>query len=84
MFRLLQEKSANWFEIGFEFDVSLDFRNSLKRDPSYSDRARLEAILDEWLKTTDQSRVTWQEFIEVMDCLKYADVIAQTKKIYCC
>ena len=80
MFRLLREKSADWFEIGFEFDVSLDFRNSLKRDSSYSDRTRLEVVLNEWSTTTDQCQVTWQEFIEVMRNLKYADIIAKTKE----
>ena len=81
MFRLLREKSANWNEIGLEFNVGLNFRKTLKHDPSVSDHARLEAVLNEWLTTTvDQRQVTWQEFIEVMHCLKYADVIAETKK----
>ena len=80
MFRLLRDKSANWFEIGLEFDVSLDFRNSLIHHPTYSDRARLEAVLNEWSTTTDQCQVTWQEFIEVMRSLKYADIIAKTKE----
>ena len=84
MYRLLQEKSANWSEIGRQFGTSLDFRNSLKHDPRASDSDRLEEVLNKWVtSTTDQHRVTWQEFIEVMRSLKYADVIAETKKSYC-
>ena len=84
MFRLLREKSADWSEIGLQFGISLNFRKSLKRDSSVSDSDRLEEVLNKWVtSTTDQHRVTWQEFIEVMRSLKYADVIAETKKSYC-
>ena len=80
MFRLLREKSADWSEIGLEFGISLNFRKSAKREQSTSDSDRLEAVLNEWVTTTDQRKVTWREFIEVMHCLKYADIIAKTKE----
>ena len=81
IFRLLREKSADWSEIGLEFGISANFRKIAKRDQGASDNDRLESVLNEWVTTTEpQCQVTWQEFIEVMRCLNYADVIARTKE----
>ena len=81
VFDLLKEKSPYWFDIGREFKVSLDVRESLShRVHSTSDRSCLEKVLNEWLSTTDQSLVTWEEFIRVLtDGLKYMKIVDQTK-----
>ena len=78
---LLKEKSPCWFDIGRELQVPLHIRESLGNNFRYtSDDGRLEKVLNEWLSTTDQSLVTWEEFIRVLtDGLKYMDIVEKTE-----
>ena len=80
VYQLLKGKSSHWSDIGREFDIPLDVRESLSNNLHYtSDLARLEMVLNEWLSTTDQSLVTWEEFIRVLsDRLKYMDIVHNT------
>ena len=80
IYHLLQNKSSHWFDIGRELGISLDARECLRNDLRYpSDRNRLEKVLSEWLSSTDQSLVTWKEFIRVLtDELNYMDIVDQT------
>ncbi len=80
MYKLLKGKSSHWSDIGRELGISFDTRESLRNDCRYpSDCERLEKVLSEWLSTTDQSLVTWEEFIRVLtDGLNYMDIVHQT------
>ena len=77
---LLKAKSPDWFDIGREFGIPHDVRKSMRNDLRYtSDHHRLEDVLSEWLSTTDQSLVTWEEFIKVLtDRLNYMDIVGKT------
>ena len=79
IYKLLKRKSSHWSDIGRELGISLDVRESLRNNLHYtSDHGRLEKILSEWLSTTDQSLVTWEEFIRVLtDGLNYMDIVDQ-------
>ena len=80
---LLKEKSPYWFDIGRGLRVALYVRESIRNDLHYtSDHSRLEKVLSEWLSTTDQSLVTWEEFIRVLtDGLNYMDIVEKTETI---
>ena len=79
MFKQLKGKASHWSGIGRELDISLDVRESIKNECYPSDRERLEKVLSEWLSTTDQSLVTWEEFIRVLtDELNYRDIVDKT------
>ena len=80
MYKLLKGNSSHWSDIGREFGISLDDRESLSNNLHYtSDHGRLEKVLSEWLSTTDQSLVTWEEFIKVLtDELNYMDIAEKT------
>ena len=81
LYKLLKGKSSHWSDIGRELGISFDVRESLRNDRHYtSDHYRLEEVLSEWLSTTDQSLVTWEEFIRVLtDELNYMDIVQHTK-----
>ena len=80
MLGLLREKSARWYEIGAAFGVSLNKRESIKNTAGYDD-SRLEQVLNAWLETSrEQSNVTWDEFIRILQELQYHDVLTNTKK----
>ena len=52
--------------------MDLAFRQSLKRDRGYSDRSRIEIVLNEWLTSSDS--ITWQEFMRVLrEDLEYTE-----------
>ena len=80
VYKLLKEKSSHWSYIGRELGISLDVRESLSHSVHYtSDLVCLEKVLSEWLSTTDQSLVTWEEFIRVLtDGLNYMDIVEKT------
>ncbi len=70
MLGLLREKSARWYEIGAAFGVSLNKRESIKNTAGYD--SRLELVLNAWLETScEQSNVTWDEFIRILQELQY-------------
>ncbi len=77
---VLKEKSPYWFDIGSGLGVPLHIRESLSHNVHYtSDHGRLEKVLSEWLSTTNQSLVTWEEFIRVLtDGLNYMDIVDKT------
>ena len=78
LYKLLKNKSSRWSEIGGQLGVPLNTRESLRMNGSYTDNNRLEMVLSEWL-TTDQSLVTWEEFIRVLTELEFMDIIEETK-----
>ncbi len=76
---LLREKSSRWYEIGAAFGVSLNDRESIKNTAGY-DNDRLQHMLNTWLETSEQSNVTWDEFIRILkDILGYNDIVKNTK-----
>ena len=77
--RLLKEKSSSWSDIGEALGVPFDFRESLRNDLHYtSDFSRLEKVLNEWLTTSEQRKVTWEEFLRALKSLNYNDIVDKT------
>ena len=78
---LLKEKSAEWHGIGGDFGVSFSDRQSIQTNVFLypDDKRRLECVLDKWLQESDQSKVTWNEFIRVLKELKYEDIVKKTE-----
>ncbi len=80
VYTLLKGKHADWNTIGRALGVSLDKRKSLEQNGSYDSR-RLEEVLYIWLETSEQSKVTWEEFIRVMKDEEYNDVVNKTEEL---
>ena len=82
IYRLLEEKSAKWYQIGAAFNVSLNDRQSMQTNVFLypDDKRRLECVLDKWLQGTVQSNVSWNEFIRILKELKYKDTVEKTEK----
>ena len=79
VYKLLKGKASHWSDIGRELGISFDARESIRIERYPSDRERLEKVLSEWLSSTDQSLVMWEEFIRVLtDELNYMDIVDQT------
>ena len=78
---LLSDKSPWWSDIGAKLGVPFHVRESLRNDLHYtSDFSRLERVLYEWLTTSEQSKVTWGEFVRVLTGLNYTDVVEETMR----
>ena len=82
IYRLLEEKSAEWYKIGAAFDVSRNDRESIQTNVFLypDDNRRLECVLDNWLQGTVQFNVTWNEFIRVLKELNYKDTVEKTEQ----
>ena len=81
---LLSDKSPSWSDIGAKLGVPFPVRESLRNNLHYtSDFSRLERVLYEWLTTSEQSKVTWEEFVRVLTRLNYTDVVEETIRRHC-
>ncbi len=81
VYTLLKGKCADWDTIGRALGVSLDKRKSLEKNGSYDNSRRLEEVLYIWLETSEQSNVTWEEFIRILkDELGYNDIVKKTEQ----
>ena len=74
---LVRSISPSWYDIGSKLLVPLDIRDSLKRDTSLSDEARLEKILDAWING-EKASVTWRTILEALEALGRRDIIRKT------
>ena len=79
-FNILKSQSAQWYDIGRQLDVPLNFRNVLHKDSSLSPEQRLEAVIDHWLEKGYQNSVTWAGFIENLEDLNYAALAKKARE----
>lgn len=77
-FHLLRDKSSHWHDIGRDLEVSINYRKSL-RTLTESDDVKLEDILNRWLES-ECSEVSWNHLIEVLEELKFRDIIHDIQK----
>ena len=77
VFDLVRNTSSSWFDIGSELHVPLNVREGLRKDISLSDDAKLEKILNEWIKfeTVD---VTWETILKALQALRRKDIMRET------
>lgn len=73
--KLFGEKKEDWYEIGRELGVPLNFRKNL-RQVGTSNFSRLELLLEKWMKL-ECSPVTWLTLHEVVLKFKWYDLVPQ-------
>ena len=78
MFKLTRSHSVRWNALGRELNVSYNFREDLKIDVTFSNDARLEAILNNWIET-ESSPVTWSTLVEALEELELKETAKQVK-----
>ena len=76
LFKILEEKSANWDGIGRELGVSLNYRQQLRRNIALDDSGKLESVLDKWVESTSPP-VTWKIFKEKLKNMQYMDLVGK-------
>ena len=76
VFDVVRNISSSWFDIGSELHVPLNVREGLKKDMSLSDEAKLEKILNEWIKF-ETSDVTWKCILKVLQALRRRDIVRE-------
>ena len=67
-YNLLQAVSSSWYEIGTHLKISMNHRDTLKRDVSLTDETKLDKIVNEWIsrETTD---VKWRIIFKTLQSL---------------
>ena len=76
VFEVVRNISSSWFDIGCELHVPLNIREGLKKDMSLSNEAKLEKILNEWIKF-ETSDVTWKTILKALDALRRRDIVRE-------
>ena len=74
---LVRSISPSWYDIGSKLLVPLDVRDSLKKDMSLSDEAKLEKVLNAWING-ETAGVTWRTVLEALEALGRRDIIRKT------
>ena len=78
-FDLVRNISPSWYDIGSELLVPPDVCESLKRDMSLSDEAKLRQILNDWIKF-ETADVTWKTILKALQALRRKDIIREILK----
>ena len=66
--------SSSWNSVGSELNISMNFRDTLRRDISLTDTDKLERILNEWSQS-ETKPVTWRIVLEALKSLQRQDLI---------
>ena len=66
--------SASWNEFGGQMGVSLNDRDTLRRDVSLSDNSRLEKVLAIWVQQ-EKKEVKWVVVLDALKALQRNDLI---------
>ena len=75
VFHLIKDDiSASWFDVGEELGISLNDRQTLRRDVSLSDNNRLESVLAIWVQQ-EKKDVKWVVILEALKALQRKDLI---------
>ena len=74
VYNLVKYISALWNELGREFDVPENDRDSLRTNINLSDEDRLESVLSKWIRT-ETTTVKWRVVLEALNALKRKDII---------
>ena len=76
VFDVVRNISSSWFDIGSELHVPLNVREGFKKDMNLSDEAKLEKILNEWIKC-ETSHVTWKTILKALQALRRRDIVRE-------
>ena len=79
VFDVVRNISSSWYDMGCELHVPLKVREGLMKDMSLSDGAKLEKILNEWIKF-ETSAVTWKTIIKALEALRSRDIVREALK----
>ena len=66
--------SSSWNSVGSELNISMNFRDTLRRDIGLTDTDKLERILNEWSQS-ETKPVTWRIMLEALKSLQRQDLI---------
>ena len=66
--------SASWDSVGMELNISMNDRETLRRDISLTDNQKLERILNKWSQS-ETKPVTWRTVLRALDSLQRQDLI---------
>ena len=66
--------SSSWNSVGSELNISMNVRDTLRRDISLTDTDKLERILNEWSQS-ETKPVTWRIVLEALKSLQRQDLI---------
>ena len=65
---------VGWNSIGMELNISMNDRDTLRRDISLTDTEKLERILNEW-RRSETKPVTWRTMLIALKSLGRQDLI---------
>ena len=68
------EISASWNSVGMELNISMNDRETLRRDSGLTDTEKLERIINEWSQSGTKP-VTWRTMLKALDSLRRQDLI---------
>ena len=66
--------SSEWNSVGMELNISMNDRDTLRRDISLTDTEKLERILNEW-RRSETKPVTWRTMLIALKSLGRQDLI---------
>ena len=66
--------SASWNSVGMELNISMDKRETLRRDISLTDTDKLDQILNGW-RRSETKPVTWRTMLKALKSLGRQDLI---------
>ena len=71
----MKGKSSNWNEIGREFGIDYNFRQSIKGTP----KDNIEEVIQTWV-SSQPTEVTWKKVIDVLRELEYIDTVQSVEE----
>ena len=66
--------SASWDSVGYELNIPMNYRDTLRMDIVLSDNQKLERILNKWSQS-ETKPVTWRTMLEALQSLQRQDLI---------
>ena len=79
VFDLVKDISHLWYDLGRELGVSLDDRDTLRRDMSLSEKGRLNSVLANWIRN-ETREVKWKVILEALEALERKDLVKKVIK----
>ena len=70
--------SASWNSVGMELKISMDDRETLRRDSGLTATEKLEQILNKWIQSASMP-VTWRTLMKALGSLKRQDLVTKVK-----
>ena len=76
---LVPDIASSWYEFGMQLRVSISVRESLIRDISFSDDAKLEKVLMYWIQA-EPSPVTWKMILQALVNLERISIASKVRE----